>query len=254
MKKILMALTLGALILALAACGGEESAEDKNNDAKKQEETASKGQEGEQPEMPEPELDDVPDVVAEVNGEEVKKDEFEKTYTAQFQQLAIQQQMAGEEVDQGELKKQIADGMVGQKLLVQEAEERDYKASDEEVDDMLDGLVEQNGMESKEDFYAAVEEQGMSKEEITSQIKTQVKVDKLIAEETGEIKPTEKELQSLYDDAKEQREQMEGAEELPSFEELKPELESQIKSQKESEAVQKLAEKLREDGDITIHL
>ncbi|MDS8765667.1 SurA N-terminal domain-containing protein, partial [Streptococcus pneumoniae] len=85
------------------------------------------------PEMPEPDLEGIPEVVAEVNGEEVSKEEFETAYTGQFQQAAMQAQMSGQEIDQNQLKTQLAESMVGQKLLVQEAENQELTASDEEV-------------------------------------------------------------------------------------------------------------------------
>ena len=44
------------------------------------------------------------------------------------------------------------------------------------------------------------EEQDMPKDEVMSQVEMQVKsVDKLIAEESGEINPSDEELQELYD-------------------------------------------------------
>src|SRR5918994_1689378 len=44
----------------------------------------------------EPDLEGIPDVVAEVNGEEVTKEEFTPIYEAAFQQAAMQAQMSGE--------------------------------------------------------------------------------------------------------------------------------------------------------------
>ena len=275
MKKWLLSLSIGTFAVVMTACGGGgESAENTNEGSNTQEE-ASGGSEGsqsgqagsgeqsgnggqsgsgEQAQMPEPDLEDVPDVVAEVNGEEVTKEEFEQTYTGQFQQVAMQQQMSGEEVDQDELKQQVAEGMVDQELLIQESNNRDISAPEEDVNAAIDQMVEQNGMESQDDFFAALEEQGMSEDEAMSQLETQVKVDQLIAEEAGDIEPTEEELQKAYDQTKEQQEQMGGDQEMPSFEEMKPDLEEQVKSQKESEAAQTLASDLRDNSDVTVNV
>ena len=87
-----------------------------------------------------------------------------------------------------------------------------------------------------------------------SQVEMQVKVDKLIAEESGEINPSDEELQELYDQQVEQMEQMETEEEPPSFEEMKPQLEEQVVMQKEGEAAQALVEELKADADVTMHL
>lgn len=251
-KKWFAGLTLGMSVLALAACGGADEAADKNETPDSQEEAAT--EEGaETVEMPEPDLEGVPDVVAEVNGEEVTKEEFETVYTAQFQQASMQSQMTGEELDQDQLKKMVADSLVGQKLLIQEAGNRDFTASDEAVETMLNDLTAQNGMETSDELLAALKEQGMSEEEIMAQIETQVKLDALLAEEAGDTEPTEEEVQATYDGLKAQQEEA-GGEEMPSLEEVKPTLIEQLKQQKEGQAAQTLVAKLREQGDVTINL
>src|SRR5699024_1509245 len=157
-------------------------------------------------------------------------------------------QMSGEELNQDDLKKQVADGLVNQELLIQEADNRELGANDDEKNEMITELTESNGMESEDDLYAAFEEQGMDKDQVMEQVELQIKVDKLIAEETGEVKPSEDELQELYDQQVKQLEQME-TEEPPSFDEMKPQLEEQVVAQKEGEAAQGLVEKLKEDAE-----
>ena len=256
-KKVLLTIVLGGSMAAMAACGGD--AEEKTKEeAAPQEETAAEegkaeGEQPEQPEMPEPDLKDIPDVVAEVNGEKIDKKEFESAYTGQFQQMAMQAQMSGQEVDQTQLKGQIAESLVAQELLVQETEKQKLTATDEQTDASLKELAEQNGLASSEEFLAALKEQGISEEEVREQVKAQVKVDQLVAQETGEIKPTEDELKKVYEQAKAQQKEA-GSEELPAFEEVKPQLEEQVKMQKESEAVQGLVAKLRESADVKINL
>ncbi len=276
MKKWLSGLSITAAMLVLGACGGgdesAENTEDTQKQEESQEETASKSSEeekgaqggkeqgsaGEQPKMPEPDLEGIPDVVAEVNGEEVTKEEFTQAYEGQFQQVAMQQQMAGKEVNQDEMKKQVADSMVSQELLIQETENRDISASEDEINETLDGIVKQNKMKSQDEFFKALEEQGgMSKDEVMSQLETRVKMDKLIAEEAGDVQPSDEELKEIYDKQKEQMAQMqgeEGGQEMPSFEEMKPQLKEQVVMQKKSEAAQKLSKELKEKSDVTVNL
>ncbi len=274
MKKWISGLTIIGSLLVVSACSNDEGAEDTSAEEENAtEETASSEEsggaaaegeqssegesaegEGEQAEMPEPDLEDVPDVVAEVNGTQIEKPEFEEAYNAQFQQMAMMSQMSGEEVNQDDLKTQVADGLVSQELLVQEADNRELEASEEETTELLDQLTEQAGVESQEELYTMFEEQGMNQEEVDEQIQLQVRVDKLIAEEAGEIEPSEDELKELYDQQVEQLEQMETEEEPPSFDELKPQLEEQLVSQKEGEAAQKLVETLKEDAEIEMHV
>lgn len=254
-KKVLLTIVLGGSMAAMAACGGE--AEEKTNEeAAPQEEAAAAEEEkaaGEQPEMPEPDLKDIPDVVAEVNGEKIDKKEFESAYTGQFQQMAMQAQMSGQEVDQAQLKGQVAESLVAQELLVQETKNQKLTATEEQINTALEELAQQNGLKSSDELLTALKEQGVSKEEVMAQLEAQVKIDQLVASETGEIKLTDKELQTYYDEAKAQQKEA-GGEEIPAFEEVKPQIEEQMKMQKESEATQALIAKLREKAEVKVNV
>ena len=250
---MLLSLLIGASVLVTAACGNADENTNEEETATEEQAAEENGETAEQPEMPEPDLEDVPDVVAEVNGEEIGKEEFENAYVGQFQQMAMQAQLSGQEVDQAQLKEQIAESLVSQKLLVQETENREIEASEEEVNETLTVLAEQNGMATSEELLAALEEQGLSEEEVRDQVASQVKVDKLIAEATGDAEVSEEELQEFYDQVKAQQEEM-GGEELPPLEDIKSELEAQLLQQKENEAVQALVTELREDAEVTINI
>ncbi|HLR60975.1 MAG TPA: SurA N-terminal domain-containing protein [Lentibacillus sp.] len=256
MKKLItIMLTLG-LAVVLAACGGDDgdSGDSKESAKESQDEQASKKQE-----KPKPNLEGVPDVVAKVNGKEITKKEFESTYKGQFQRMAMQSQMSGQKLDQDKLKKQTAEGMVGTELLIQEVNNRDYKASQKEIDETLKELAKQNQLKSKDKFLSALKEQGMKEKEVMSQVKQRVKMDKLIADESGDTEPTEKELKEAYDKFKSQREQMsknskDGGGDIPSFEDMKSDLKNQVKRQKEAKATQKIIDQLREKANVTINL
>jgi len=263
-KKWMLSLSLAVTVSVMVACGdANESDEEINEETNTQEEAPAGdneaalegGEDAEQLEMPEPDLEGIPDVVAEVNGEEIPREEFETTYTGQFQQASMQSQMTGEEVDQDLLKDQVAESMIFTELLIQEANNRDFEATEKDIEETLDEIVALNGLESKDEFMAAMQEQGMDEEEVMSQIEIQVKVDQLIASETGDIEPTDEELEESYDQLVAQQEQMGGDDvEIPSFDEVKPDLAEQVKQQKEGQATQTLVEQLREDADVTIHL
>lgn len=251
-KKMFFSLLIGASVLVTAACG---NAEDSANEEKATQEQPAEnnGETAGQAEMPEPDLEGVPDLVAEVNGEEIKKEEFESAYVGQFQQMAMQAQMSGQEVDQDQLKTQIAESLVGQRLLMQETDNRSIEASEEEIDETLTSIAEQNGLASTDEFLAALEEQGLSEEEVMDQVAAQVKVDKLIAEEAGDLEASDEEIQKFYDDMKAQQEEMGGGE-LPPLEDVKSELEMQIVQQKENKVVQELVAELREGADVKVHI
>lgn len=209
------------------------------------------------PEAPEPDLDGIPDVVAEVNGEEINKDEFVALYKAQFQQAAMQSQTSGEEPDEKALKKQAVDNLVDTELLMQEAQSRGISASDEDVDAEFASLAEQYDMASADELVAALEEQGTTEDQARDRVETQVVVEQLVTDEQGSFEPTEKEVRELYAQAKKQQEQMgeqAGQQTIPSFADVREQLVEQATSQRSSEGAQALVKKLRKDADITISL
>ncbi|WP_440896672.1 SurA N-terminal domain-containing protein [Amphibacillus sp. Q70] len=249
-KKSLLSIAFLLMFSILAACSND-GAEEENAEPNPDEVP-------EQAEMPEPDLEGIPDIVAEVNEEEIAKDEFETNYMAQFQQAALQMQMSGQELDQDQLKQQVVEGMIGQELLTQEANNEGIEASEEEINSIIDDLIEQNGFESEEDLFAVLEEQGTDQEDFMQQVETQAKVDSLIISESSEtLEASEEEIQQLYDQMVEQQEQLnQGGEEqdIPELEEVREGLEDQIIMQKESEVAQELVNRLRENAEISIHL
>ncbi|MCA0972496.1 SurA N-terminal domain-containing protein [Halobacillus litoralis] len=255
LNKKILSLLLVAFVALLAACsdGGEEAG---NNNESTDNQEESQEQEQQQPEMPEPDVENVPDVVAEVNGTEITKEEFTTTYESQFQRAAMQSQMMGQELDQEQLKTQVAESLVDQELILEEAKNRDFTVSEEDVNKEIESLVEQQQqMESKEDFFATFEQQGMSKEDVTGLIENQILLNKIIEDEAGgSLQPTEEEIQESYDQFVAQQEQANAEAEVPSLEEVKPSIEQQLVRQKENEVYQTLAQSLREGADVTINL
>jgi parvulin-like peptidyl-prolyl isomerase len=246
--KKLLAVCLTAPLLTLAACGGSDEGDDAgSSDAASQEQSPDAGA------APEPDLEGIPDVVAEVDGVEIGKDEFVAAYEGSFQQQASQAQMSGQPIDQDALKKQTAQGLVSRYLLTAEAADRGIEASESEVDKTLEELAEQNKMSQKK-FLAALEEQGMSEDEVRSQVESQVEVDGLVADEAGTIKASEAEMRQAYDAAKAQQQSAGGGQQLPPYKKVKDQLAEQVKSQKETAVTQKLEKQLRKKADITIHL
>lgn len=250
-KKLLLSIAAVAAAFSLAACGADGDDADTDDAAQSQEQ-------GEQA-MPEPELDDIPDVVAVVNGEEISGESFSENYESQYQQLTMQAQMTGEEPDQEELKSQALDMMINSELLVAKAEDEGFSASDDDIDEYLDSMAEENGLESADALQEEFEAQGLSEDRVREDIQKEVLIEQVI--DTIDIpEPSDDELQEIYDMQVEQLEAMneqveeDQAQEVPSFEELEPELEEQAVAQKENEAVTELLEDLRDDADIETHI
>lgn len=244
---------LASLLLALSACGGSDDggsdgASDGGGD------TAGTSQQQDPTAAPEPDLDGIPEVVAEVNGTEIPRDEFVDAYTPQYQQLVMQSQGSGGKVDEKGLQQQVVNNLVNAELLVQEADDRGFDASARQTDDALQELAEQNGMKTADEFVAALEEQGMEAATIESQVADQVRIDQLLADEAGGAEPTEKQLRDLYRQLKEQASSGGQGQQVPPLAKVRPQLEDQLKSQQESQVAGDLLQDLRKDADIQIHI
>jgi peptidyl-prolyl cis-trans isomerase SurA len=248
-----LGLVAATSMLVLSACGGgADSSADAEKDPSASESSSADADAGA---GTEPDLDAIPDVVAEVNGEEVTKDEFVPIYEAAFAQAASQAQMGGEAPDEEQLRKQTADDLVDTELLAQEAEARGLEVSDDDVEAELADLAEQNGMKSADELLEAVEQQGVTAEQARDQVETQVLVEQLVADENGPIEPTDKELRALYAQAKEQQAQAgEGAQQIPPFAQVRDQLVEQATNQEIGKVATALVEDLRADADITINL
>ena len=251
-KKLLLSIAAVAAAFSLAACGTE------SDEDQAQEETPQSQQQGEQA-MPEPELDNIPEVVAVVDGEDISGDEFSENYEAQFQQLSMQAQMTGEEPNQDQLKEQALEMMINSELLVMEAQEQGFSSSDADVDEYLTDMAEANGMDSSDALMDELKGQGLSEERIREDLHKEVMIDQVV--ETLDIEePSDEELQEMYDAQVEQLEAMneqveeDQAQEVPDFEEMKPQLAEQATREQENEAISALLEDLREDADIEVKL
>lgn len=242
-KKWLISVVIAGSLAFATGCAGNTGAETPAGGS-----TASSAAE-----IPTPDLEGVPDVVATVNGLEITREEFTTSYEGSFQQMAMQAQVTGQELDQEQLKTQTLDNLIGNKLLIQEADNRGIEASAEAVAATTDELVQRNQFTSPDELFAALEEQGVSKEEATGQITQQVRLDALLAEEGADAAPTEEELKAAYEQVKASGAAAQGGE-VPPYEEVKPQLEQQAKDQKKSEVAIALVEKLRKDADVVSNL
>lgn len=248
-KKFFLGLAAIVAACSLAACStADEAATDDG---------ASTTQE--QPAAAQPELDNIPDVVAVVNDQKITGDTFAESYKAQFQQLSMQAQMSGTEPNQDAMKKQAADMMVNSELLVMEADEQGFTAADEDVEAYLATMAEAQGLDSADALLSEFEAQGLSADRVRQDIQREVLIEQVI--ETLEVEaPSEDELRSMYDTQVEQLEAMNAqmdadqAQDVPSFDELKPQLTQQATAQQENAALAELIDELRSTADIEILL
>ena len=232
-----------AALLTLSACGGDDSSDAAPATSSSSPSAASD----------DADLEGIPEVVAEVNGEEVTRDEFAPIYQAQLAQATAQAQSGGQAPDEEALKKQTVDDLVDTELLAQEADSRGIEVSDDDIDAELTTLAEQNGMKSGTELLDAIAKQGMDEDTARDQVETQVMVERLVADENGPFEPTDKELRALYARAVQQAKAT-GSGQVPPFAQVKDQLVQQAETQEIGTVAGALVKSLRKDADITVNL
>ncbi len=190
-----------------------------------------------------------------MNGEKISKADFTRIYEGQFQQVALQAQMSGQELDQAQLKKQTAEGLVNTELLIQQAAKEKIFATPKDLEQALADVAKSNKMSSTE-FLKSMEAQGLDENSVHAQLRTQLEVERLISKEVGDFKPTEAELKAAYDVVLQQQ-KAKGSPantEVPTFDQIKSELGQQLKLQKEASAVKTYVDKLRKGAKIKMYM
>ena len=241
-----------AAVLTLSACGGGDggggSADEPTQESTQ--ESSESSSESPSESSAAPGLDDLPDVVAEVNGEELTKDEFAPFYEARLQQAAAAAEASGQAPDEDAIRTETVENLVDTELLTQEADARGIEVTDDDVETELGSLAEEYQLESTEAFLAALEEQGTTEDEVREQVRTQVVVEALVEDEDGAFAPTEKQLREVYaqgrDAAKAQ------GQPVPPYAEVREQLEQQAVTERTGRVAQALVEQLRADADIEI--
>ncbi|UVI36265.1 SurA N-terminal domain-containing protein [Brevibacterium spongiae] len=258
-NRWLLGLAMSVSVVALAACGsqGDDAKPQESSAAAEQSPGADSADQSQQNQQSKPNTKDIPKVVAEVNGKKITKEEFVPLFETQYQQMQMQAQQSGQPVNEKDLKKQTAENLVSTEVLVQEADKRKISVTDKDVDK---GLKEsaKSGQMSEKDFLKAMKDQGMDEKKVRSELQNQMKIENLVEDEYGEFKVSGEEIGQAYEQAKTQQEQMaqQGGQqqEMPSIDEMRPQLKEQVKNQKSQEATQKFAKKLRKQADVTINL
>lgn len=138
--------------------------------------------------------------VAIVNGEGISREKFEKFYASvenyytQILQTSredprFQQMMA-------QVRDQLLQNMITQKLLLQEAKKRNISVSAEEISSHVSAIKDKYG---EQVFQQALQQQGMTEEEYTEELQEQMVIAKLKEDITKDITVTEEEVRAYYD-------------------------------------------------------
>src|SRR5699024_4311114 len=128
-----------------------------------------------------------------------------------------------------------------------------------DVDEYLATIAEENGMDSSDDLVKQFEEQGLDEERVREDIRKEIVMEQVIETVDAE-EPSEEDPKEMYDMQVHPHETInenmedDQQQDVPEFDELKPDLEEQAAQQKENEAVEAHLEDLREDADIETHI
>ncbi|WP_171016757.1 SurA N-terminal domain-containing protein [Pseudalkalibacillus caeni] len=244
-RKYMGILAAVVLTLALAACNGDNEAKDtdKNKD-QATEEKADQNKDKKQAQKIE--KIDENKVVATVNGEEIKGSEYNKMVTTITNQMHMSGKDPFAEGNEDKIKDQAINNLVDKALLLQEAKDKGYEATDEEIETELEQIKAQFGDDKK--FEEALAKQNVTVEELKDQYKDVVVVDKFVKKEVGEQKVTEEEMKQFYEDFSKD------AENAPKYDETKGQIKDYLKQQKTQQEVAKIIEKLKENADIKIEV
>jgi peptidyl-prolyl cis-trans isomerase SurA len=245
-KKLTMGLGVCALALGLAACGGDEETTQEEPVATEQPDGLDQHEQETESMI---DTEDIPDVVATVNGEDIEKEIYVTTIEQQAMQIAMQgidlESEEGIEFVE-ELKDQVLDQMINSMLIVDAASKEGLEATEEEIDNGISELMTQYGLESEEQLQELLEAQGVQMDEFQDDIAENVKSTKYMEQKAAEIEISDEEIQAFYDDAKATASETE-SEQIPPLEEVRTDIEYQLQ-------MDSLVSTLKENSEVEINI
>ena len=146
-----------------------------------------------------------PNVAATVNGTEISVSEVEERFEQAKEQPQVAQQLEGDTdgAYQESIQAQILSQLVVSELLDQWADDLGVDASEEEIAEERENLIEEIG--GQEAFDQAVEQSGLSEEDVTLQIRQRVLQNKISDEVGGDAEVSEEDIKAFYEENKEAR-------------------------------------------------
>jgi peptidyl-prolyl cis-trans isomerase C len=139
------------------------------------------------------------DPVAMVNGKPIKYADYQRQFSGIKQQLFTARGRPFTPEDAEKLKKSVLESLVSAELMTQEAEKKNVKVTDEEIDKQVQNIT--NRLGGKEKLAAQLKLSNLSPQDFRKKIYQQIAMHKLLAQEfAAEVKITEKEMKTYYDE------------------------------------------------------
>ncbi|WP_010280909.1 SurA N-terminal domain-containing protein [Bacillus timonensis] len=251
MKKIMFIFVTGLMAVVLAACGGNEDNKvaDNSNKANTEENEQQKAMDDMQKKLEAQQIDEKK-TVAIVNDTKILGIDYNGTLASiqgQMQQMG-QDPTSKEAAEQ--VKNQTIENLVGQTLLLQEANKKSYKASEADINKKLEELKKR--FKTEKEFESALKKSGMDMKTLQTQIADGIKLNQYIEKEVPAGEITDEEIQKAYDQYAEQGKTT--GQEIPKLEEVKPQIEQSLQQQKRQEKLTQHVEELKKNAKIEIKI
>ncbi|RUQ23975.1 peptidylprolyl isomerase [Peribacillus cavernae] len=177
-----------------------------------------------------------------------------RDYNMALSSLQMQMQQMGQDPTSKEAAKQVKEqtinNLVGQTLILQEADKKGYQASEEEVEKQVAKMKEQFKDDKK--LEAALKQADLDMETLKIQTAENVQYTKYIEKEIPVEEVSDKEIQAYYDQMVQQGSA--GGQEIPKLEEVKPQIMQQLVQQKQQEKLAQQVEKLKKNAEVDIKI
>jgi peptidyl-prolyl cis-trans isomerase C len=187
-------LVLYVLAAAVAAGGCRKASEGQAATAAQTAATPAGSGQPAPPAPPKPVPQQLPDVVARVNGEPVKKDEFE-------QMLKTMERQAGQPIPaerRDEIIRNALDQMITYKVLSHESRNRGIKVEDADIEAKLADIKKQFPTEAA--FQQALKDRNMTVEKVREDARVDLSVTRLMDAEVATVPgPSDAEAKDFYD-------------------------------------------------------
>ncbi|MGE6631855.1 SurA N-terminal domain-containing protein [Bacillus sp. NPDC077027] len=256
MKKFSYALVAGLLSIGLAACSSNDTKQSKDNDQSSEKQTAQSNQKEQQKQLEEMQkkLDsqkiDDKKVVATVNSDKITGSEYNSALSTIQGQLQQTGQDTTTKEGSKEVKKQTVDALVGQQLILQDAEKKGFKASEDQVDKQL--KEEKNQFKDEKKFEDALKQSGLTITQLKNDIADSIKYSQYVDKEIKGTSIAEKDIKAYYDQYAEQAKSQK--QKVPAYKDIKSQIKKQLESQEKQKQVQKEIKKLKKNAKIDISI
>ena len=249
-KKVLLPFITGALALSLAACGEDDkAAKDENPQGKKLLRKKMESAEEMQAKLAEQQVEKNK-VVAIVNDEELKGEQYNAALTSIQSQMQQMGQDPSSKESAEQVKMQALDMVVNQTLILQKAKEVKINASESEIDEDYSAFVEQFGDEKT--MKEALKSQNMDVKTVKEKIAESIIFEKYQDKVAPVEKVTEKEIKEYYDQAAAQSK--DSGQELPPLEEVSEEIKGMIEQEQQQKLLAAHVEELKADAKIELKI